>query len=162
MAGRNDRIPSVKDGFESQPWMHVFGQATYHYPVKIRGSRKALEGLRDATIQALEDGEGFSQAFAADGEGYDVHVSRVNLIASLGEPEYLLESAGKNAVVMTVQRLAAAEAELLEAREKIKSLQGGEARLSLLLNERAAELSEMWAERDRLRDQLADRSSAKG
>lgn len=72
--------------------MHVYGQYTYHSPAEIRGTRKALETLRAALDQALEAGEGSCIAFAADGEGFRVNVVQVNLISSLGSPEYSAES----------------------------------------------------------------------
>lgn len=72
-------------------WAHVYGQHFYHSPATIRGNREALRLIRDAIDHALEAGEGEAKLFAGDGEGYGLHVIRVNTMATLGSPEYLYQ-----------------------------------------------------------------------
>lgn len=54
--------------------LHVYSQNTTHDDSVIAGTKEALVGLRNAINQALEAGEGTSESFAADGEGFQCTV----------------------------------------------------------------------------------------
>jgi len=60
--------------------LHIYGQAIWHDPVYIIGNREALEDLKKAIENVLDDdkGEGKTEAFCNDGEGYYVIVKQDN------------------------------------------------------------------------------------
>lgn len=64
--------------------LHIYGQDYWHCPVLIVGQKNALEKLRDAIDQALQEGHGTCTVYVNDGEGYDVHVVMEN--SNWGEP----------------------------------------------------------------------------
>lgn len=74
---------------DSPPLLHVYGQHFYHGPAMLRGNRQGLLELYMALRQALDTSHGVATVFAIDGEGYPLEIQRVNLQASMGEPEYL-------------------------------------------------------------------------
>ena len=67
--------------FEKWNFLHLYPQPFWHDEAYIVGNRKGLERLRDALNKALED-EGdvdvSVNVMANDGEGYSVHVVKVN------------------------------------------------------------------------------------
>lgn len=57
------------------PLLHIYGQHSPHDEVFITGNRVALIALRDAIEHALNNQQPqLTGVFAADGEGYEVHV----------------------------------------------------------------------------------------
>jgi hypothetical protein len=54
--------------------LHVYSPSMWHDEVGIVGTRDALVLLRAAIDDALTDGQSTFETFAADGEGYDLHV----------------------------------------------------------------------------------------
>lgn len=55
--------------------LHLYPQAFWHGDAALVGTRKGLEALRDALNEALaKDAPASAEMFAADGEGYTVHV----------------------------------------------------------------------------------------
>lgn len=58
--------------------IHIYSQSFWHTPSYIVGNTKALVGIRDAINKALDRRHGvFHDAMTSDGEGYDIHVLRV-------------------------------------------------------------------------------------
>src|SRR3546814_12191304 len=58
-------------------WLHLYGQHLWHDEAYIAGDRAGIEMLRDALNEALGAAAGVSMAadaFAGDGEGYNVSV----------------------------------------------------------------------------------------
>ena len=60
------------------PVLHIHGQEEWHDDAHIVGNRAGLELLRLAIDRALKSGEGYSDAFVADGEEYTVYVHANN------------------------------------------------------------------------------------
>lgn len=58
--------------------LHVYGQDFWHQDAYLVGGRKALKKLRAAIERALAEGRAACQTFTNDGEGYDLHVVRVD------------------------------------------------------------------------------------
>lgn len=58
--------------------LHVFGQWCGHDAVYVVGNLDALLALRKAVDEALNSGVGATEVFAADGEGFEVYVARVD------------------------------------------------------------------------------------
>lgn len=56
------------------PFLHIYAQPFWHQEAFIVGNREALEYLRDAINSALAEEAGSADAFAADGEGYEIKV----------------------------------------------------------------------------------------
>lgn len=57
--------------------LHIYGQEFEHGEAFLVGSLEGLLELADAIRRALTgEGRGTCRAFAADGEGYEVHVVR--------------------------------------------------------------------------------------
>lgn len=65
---------------DNEHYIHVYGQFVWHDSAAIIGTRGSLLALRSAIDAALAhgNGNGFVEAFAADGEGYDIQVSLVS------------------------------------------------------------------------------------
>jgi hypothetical protein len=78
--------------FEALPWLHIYGQYTYHGEAVIRGTKEGLTALRDAIDAALKRRPRDAHVFASDGEGYPVSVMMVNTQHTLGTPEYIFEA----------------------------------------------------------------------
>lgn len=76
-------------GEEHLPFLHVYGSYIYHAPVMIRGTRAGLELLKAAVESALASGTGTASVMCTDGEGYAADVVCSDLVAGLGEPEYI-------------------------------------------------------------------------
>ena len=83
--------------------MHVYGQDCEHEEAFIVGNETALRALRDALDAALNGGLGQATVFAADGEGYILHVikhptqriDRLQLPYSGWERRYGMERRGR-------------------------------------------------------------------
>ena len=58
--------------------LHVYGPLWWHADSHIVGTDEALRGLRDAIDRALVDGAGYQDCFTNDGEGFTLHVLRVD------------------------------------------------------------------------------------
>jgi len=56
--------------------VHVYAQGQWHDEAFIVGDALALTQLRDALDKAIASGHGSAMVFAADGEGYRLHVVR--------------------------------------------------------------------------------------
>ena len=56
--------------------VHVYAQSQWHDEAFIVGDVLALTELRDALDKAIASGRGSALVFAADGEGYRLHVVR--------------------------------------------------------------------------------------
>lgn len=78
---------------DATPWLHIRSQFTYHAEAVITGTRAGLSCLRDAVDAALESGTGTGNAFASDGEGYEIEVRRSSTVRGIGNPTYLDEEA---------------------------------------------------------------------
>ncbi len=60
---------------ESIKLLHIYGQESFHDAAMIVGNREALIELANAIDKALDGhGNGTSEAFVSDGEGYGVRV----------------------------------------------------------------------------------------
>ncbi len=69
--------------------LHIYPQYAWHSEAFIVGNKEALIHLRDALNEAINKGLSKTIFFAADGEGYDVHVleeSRTERWNELREP----------------------------------------------------------------------------
>jgi hypothetical protein len=64
-----------RDQQDRPPLLHLYAQATNHFPAHVLGSREGLMALRCAIDQALAHGCGLADAFTGDGEGFDVEVT---------------------------------------------------------------------------------------
>lgn len=64
--------------------VHVYGQAAWHDTVYIVANAAGLKALKSAAERALFQGSGEVRAFAADGEGYDMVIIRLD-----GDEEWL-------------------------------------------------------------------------
>lgn len=64
-------------GKAAQGTLNVYPQHVWHDDVYIVGNRAALELLAEAVQKALDGGRGQCLSFANDGEGYDVHIVRL-------------------------------------------------------------------------------------
>lgn len=68
----------------SDPWLHLYGQYQWHSPSRIVGTRDGLLALKEAVARCLEDRRPFEmQAFASDGEGYQITVEEVPSVTAL-------------------------------------------------------------------------------
>lgn len=71
------------------PWLHVYGQFSWHSEAAIVGTKNGLTALRDAVSRAIETGQGQAEVIATDGEGYTIEIRR-SIRSSMGEPQYAI------------------------------------------------------------------------
>lgn len=55
--------------------IHVYGPFSWHDDAHIVANREGLEAMRNAIDQALKNGEGNTDAFVNDGEGFTLYVT---------------------------------------------------------------------------------------
>lgn len=58
--------------------LHVYSQRQWHDDAYIVGDKESLQLLADAINKAISSGEGACQSCVNDGEGFDVHIRRVD------------------------------------------------------------------------------------
>jgi hypothetical protein len=74
--------PPSQDEREKLPCLHIHAQLCWHEPAHIRGTRTALENLRDAIGRCLATGaDSEAGAITADNESYGVVVQMTSLDA---------------------------------------------------------------------------------
>lgn len=78
---------------EPTAWLHIKSQTRWHGEAEIIGTRHALQTLADAIHTALESGKSEIEAFASDGEGYELRIRRTRTVDGLGKPFYVDEIA---------------------------------------------------------------------
>ena len=68
---------------ETDNFLHIYGQVTYHDDALIVGTRSAIQLLRNACDKALVHGEHDLNTFSSDGEGYETTVRVVTDLDAL-------------------------------------------------------------------------------
>lgn len=64
--------------YDDLPWLHIYGQWSWHMPAEITGTIAGLTALRDAIDEAIKRGKGEAGAYVIDGEGYSITVQKTN------------------------------------------------------------------------------------
>ena len=84
--------------------LHVYSPFSWHSDSCIAGNTEALTALRDAIDEAIHKGRAEAEVMATDGEGYLLHVVKINHEGSFNKlilpytDDLALSQSPKNAV----------------------------------------------------------------